>query len=107
MRFLDNESNLSTKLVDYQRVMFPDVTVCRQQWNTTRGAMSGEQPIEGIPCPAKRKTLTNERKKRDLVDDETRVVHDGFRKLRVLHIQTPDLRQKLDFEEGDRRDTPR
>lgn len=78
-------------------MMGADVAIEREERDSPRRAVGGQQPIERIPCPVERERMTDERHEGSLIDDESRIRLQRIRELGVLDRQPADLGQKGDL----------
>lgn len=85
----------------------PHSPVRRAEWNSPDRAMGGNQPVEGVTRPSQLHGSPDQGYERDLVDDEPGIFSQRVRELLTPEIDPPNLGQKLNFQEGDRRDSPR
>ena len=70
------------------------------------GAVGDKQTIERVTGPVESQSMVNYGCQRDVVDRESCVVHHCIRELRVTNGQPAHLSEKLNFQEGNRRDAP-
>lgn len=95
--------NLSRK----KRMVKPDRPIEGTQRQPPNGAVGGKKPVEGVTRPCQLDGVTRQRKERNLVDQETRILGEGLCKLRVADFDAAHFGEKLDFEKSNGRDTPR
>jgi hypothetical protein len=74
--------------------------------DTAGRTVGDEQAIEGVTGPIKPQSMANDRHQRDVVNRESRVLHDRSHELGAAYGEPPDLGQELDLEEGNRRHAP-
>jgi hypothetical protein len=89
-----------------QKVEGPYRLIGRAERNAPACAMGSDESIERVSRPGELHGSPDQWDERDLVDDEPGVFRERVGKLRILELDPSDLRQKLDFQQGDRGDSP-
>ena len=69
-------------------------------------AVGDKQTVERVTGPVESQSMANNGRQRDVVDHESCVVHHCIGEVRVTNRQAADLSEKLDLQEGNRRDAP-
>jgi hypothetical protein len=69
-------------------------------------AVGDKQTVERVTGPVESQSMTNNGRQRDVVDRKSCVVHHCIGEVRVTNGQAADLSEKLDLQEGNRRDAP-
>src|SRR5579864_3236622 len=86
--------------------MAKERAIDRAERQAARRAMSGEEAVEGVPRPGEIERAADQRRERHLIDEESPVAGDRLRERVPRALDPADLGQKLDLQQGDRRDPP-
>jgi hypothetical protein len=87
-------------------MMGADAAVGGAKRDAASSAMGDEKTVERVAGPIDSQSLANYGRQRDVVDRESCVVHHCIRELRVTNGKPSDFGEKLDLQEGNRRDAP-
>lgn len=87
-------------------MMSANAAVGRTKRQSASRAVGDEHAVEGVARPLEAERVADQRHQRNVVHREARIFHHGAGELGVADGNPPDLREGLDFEERDGRDSP-
>lgn len=97
----------SAQLGHEEGVVLAERGVDGAERGAARGAVRGQQAIEGVAGPGQSERVTDKGEERRLVHNQPRIAADRLHELGAPDPQPSNLGEELDLEERDRRDAPR
>jgi hypothetical protein len=103
---VERKRSLFADLRRNQPMMRADAAVGGTKRNPASRAMGDEKAVEWIASPVEWQSMANYGCQRDVINRESCIVHHCIRELGVTNGEPSNLSEKLDLQEGNRRNAP-